>query len=183
MRLGRRNLGAVLAGGAGLGLLSTSALSRNPYRHKVHSTYPFEEPIVTEEARDADILHPTHYQELIRTPAEADERLRSAYIEQSIPAVGTQLDGYDLERGFLVIVGVLLPSKQKLQFDGTEVDYGLSADGNSVVDRTMHRQYEVVDRNSAANEQVFYTVIEYWETDGSDPPDQLVTEVSRDTSQ
>lgn len=183
MDLSRRNFGAVLAGSAGFGLFSTTSLSGNPYESRVYSAYPFEEPIVTEEARDADILHPTHYQELVRTPAEAEQRLRSEYIERSIPAVGTQLDEFDLESGFLVILGVLLPRKQKIQPDGTEVDYGLSADGNSAVGRTIRKQYEVVDRNSATNERVFYTVIEYWETDGSDPPDQLVTEISRDTSQ
>lgn len=174
MKLTRRRLGVLGGTAVATGIGLTYGRSR-PYVSRRHAGVPFEEPIVTDGAvTDGQYGHP-HYTALLTDPDDTD-LLRWDYLAEEIPPTAHTFTSESLTEGFIVVFGVRLPRDRKLSGSGTRIS-NASPLNPLRTERTLTRLYEIRDRTSASDQEVFYTAMEYWETNGP-PPVELSVEIT-----
>lgn len=167
--------------GAGLGGLSVTWAGLNhatpEYDSRLNAEYPFSEPILDVEFSAVEVRYPRYYQRVIETREELERLFRREYVRSELPTVVDTFDSFDMAEGFVTVFGVVMPATRKLHPTGDHVEVDWLAGPKLRSPRTLHLGYEVVERNSASDDERFNTVVDYWETNGSRPPDRLRVEI------
>ena len=172
-----------LLAGLGLGGVGTAWLGINhaapEYDSRHNGHYPFEEPILDLAFPAVELGYPTYYQQVLETRAELDRLFRREYVRSEFASVAEAFDGFDMSSGFVTVFGLVMPRTRTLTLTDRHVEVDWLAGPGVQRPRTLTLEYRVIENTSATDDERFHTVVTYFETEGSRPPDELAVEIRR----
>lgn len=141
-----------------------------PYDLYQEANFKTEEPVVRGTNVSTDSQTPDSYAALIRTQKESDQRYRVEYIQKGFDIDVSKLYSFNYNTDFVAIVGLVLPKRYMLEYEGREFDNG-----------TLRPKYKVHKSSGLDIKRVHHNLLAFHEQGHSPPKDikaQIETEIN-----